>query len=915
MKKVLLLMVCALMGFTLTAQVMITEDFSASGYAVGGKIAQQAHAMGKDYWTTWSQAPGGSEDGVIDEMPAGNKCGKFVGTSNQAIDQILRLGKKEGSNWVNLTTGKWELTFKIYIPTGKDGYFNIKSVFPSADPPTWALQVYMGTDEGQYPNPGPSTPGQGACYGGAQTPVNFNFSHDTWVPIKIFIDLDDDICEFYVNGTMIHTYQYSTGSFGQSNHRYIAAFNMFPPNYAATSLFYIDDIVFLPVTGGPTVLFDTCFDDVPNGSKVAVSYPDWWTTWSDAPGGAEDGTISNEQSSSVPQSAKVVYGNDIVFKAGDKTTGEYQLDFEMYIPSNIPAYFNLLHLFQPKPTPGAYEWAVGVYFNIPTNSQQMPVGTNIRHNGALTPFTAPSNTWFPVSILVNLDADEATMKVNDVHVLTWAFSIKESGGTGQRQLAAISYWPPLAGSYFYIDNFVYSMIGGETEPKIVVIPDKIEAEGPDVVTVPVVLNNIGTSMGDYFSWVVFDATPEPGTNNYTITYATDAQGGGIGYNNGPHTVEVAAKYQLSDYCDKAGTYINKVAYYMRESSADNKLTARIYGGGNYSAPGAVLAEKTITNPVIGMYNEITLDTPVLLDGQDIWVAFEFIQPVGGYLMTYDDELAVENSNWERNNGGSWSQLKMVHQPTPNTPIGCWMRKAFTTGTPYGCWLSLAGDTYGNVKAGAEKTFNVTLDPTKLAQGVHTAKLYVNTNNKVDPLFTIPIIFTVGVSTNCEMEKILVDGVEATQSGNKFTITVEYKDSEKVTIEAIPENSAATVEGLQGEQAVEPDKTTKFDYKVTAESGIHTKDFVLEVKMKKKPDAISEVDNATIKLFPNPVSDNLYIQSEYKIELIRIYDLAGKMVKQVKQPGEAVNLSDLAAGYYLLKVTTEQGEAMHKFVKD
>jgi len=901
MKKVLLLMVCALMGFVLTAQVNL-ETFS--DFTVGGKIAQQAQAMGKDYWTTWSQQPGGSEDGVIDEMPAGNKCGKFVGTAAQSIDQILRLGKKEGTNWVKLTTGVWELTFKIYIPTGKDGYFNIKSEFPSTVSETWALQVYMGTDEG---SPGPSTPGQGACYGGAQTPVIFSFTHNTWVPIKIFIDLDNDVCEFYVNDALVHTYQYSLGSFGQSSHRYIAAFNMFPPNFAATSLFYIDDVEFKNATG-PTCLFETGFDDKPNGSYVAQSYPEWFTTWSNNPGTAFDAVITNAQSQSPANSAKLTglagdAGTDLVFKAGNKTEGKYSIEFDMYIPTGGGnAYFNLLHDFAGT----ASEWAIGVYFN----SSVSVMGTQLRHNNQLYPFTFPFATWFPIKMDINLDDDNIVVKINNVQVLDGQFSLKESGGAGQRKLAAADFFPLAANAVYYIDNFKFcEQGGGQTEPKIVVMPDKIEKEGPNVVTVPVVVENIGTSMGDYFSWVVFDATPEPGTNNYTITYASNTAKSGIGYSNGPHTVEVAAKYQLSDYCDKAGTYINKVAYYMRESSLDNKLTARVYGGGNYSTPGEVLAEKTITNPVIGMYNEITLDTPVLLDGQDIWVAFEFIQPVGGYLMTYDDGLAVENSNWERNNGGSWSQLKEVQNPAP-TQIGCWMIKAFTTGTPYGCWLSLAGDTYGNLKAGAEKTFNVTLDPAKLAQGVHKAKLYVNTNNKVDPLFTIPITFTVGVSNDCEMEKILVDGVEAAKSGTKFTITVN--DVDKVTIEAIAVNPNATIEGPQGEQDVVEGKNT-FNYKVTSESGVYSKDYVLEVTLKKT--AVSEVDNATIKLFPNPVSDNLYIQSEYKIEFIQIYDITGKMVKQVKQPGEAVNLSDLAAGYYLLKVTTEQGEAMYKFVKD
>ena len=82
-----------------------------------------------------------------------------------------------------------------------------------------------------------------------------------------------------------------------------------------------------------------------------------------------------------------------------------------------------------------------------------------------------------------------------------------------------------------------------------------------------------------------------------------------------------------------------------------------------------------------------------------------------------------------------------------------------------------------------------------------------------------------------------------------------------------------------------------------------------------PDPISEVDNTTIKLYPNPVRDYLTIESEYTIEALVIYDLTGKMVKEIKQISNKIDLSELSTGYYLLRVTTSEGEAMHKFVKE
>ena len=789
MKKLLLSIFCAFTIFALSAQI-ISEDFST--FTVGGKLAQQAQTQGKEYWTTWSNAPGGSEDAVIDEMPAGNKCGKFVGTAAQSIDQILRLGTKEGTVWQPRTTGKWELTFKIYIPTGKDGYFNIKSVFPSTVSETWAMQVYMGTDESPTQGqPGPATPGVGKIYGGSETGVSFNFAHNTWIPIKIFINLDDDVAEFYVNGTMVHTYQYSKGSFGLSDHRFIAAFNIFPPNYAATSLYYVDDVVFAQA-GGPEILHQNNFDDKPNGAYVAQSYPDWWTTWDNKPGTAEDAKISNEQAQSPSNSAKCAWGTDLVFKAGDKTTGAYTIDFDMYIPTGGRAFFNVLHVFAG----GGSEWAVGVYFNTTGNV----TGTQIQQNGQLTPFTFPYATWFPVHMDIDLDNNEAKIKINNVSLLTWEFSLKESGGQGERKLAAVDFYPTQSGVNFYFDNFVYTKTGDVAFPIMDVNPKEITIQTSPNSTVNQIIkvDNSGTSMGDFTSWAEIDFTPTTGTTNYTSTYSSDELSGYVGYNNGPHIVEVAAKYPLSFYCDKVGTYVNKISYYMHENSVDGKLTARVYGGGTYNKPGEILFEKT-QNTILEAWNDFTISTPILLGGQDIWVAFEFKQPVlvpqvSGHLMNYDDGVAVENSNWERLNGGSWSQLKEIG----GSSIGCWMIKAFTQGNIVpGCWLSLSGDTYGNVPKGTSKTFNAKFNSTGLSAGnTYKANIYVKTNDNNNPLFTIPCKLIVGNGPNFVVDPTSLKATTFTETITK-QIKITNIGNENGTYKAVVEGSAASWLTLAG----------------------------------------------------------------------------------------------------------------------
>jgi pectate lyase len=71
----------------------------------------------------------------------------------------------------------------------------------------------------------------------------------------------------------------------------------------------------------------------------------------------------------------------------------------------------------------------------------------------------------------------------------------------------------------------------------------------------------------------------------------------------------------------------------------------------------------------------------------------------------------------------------------------------------------------------------------------------------------------------------------------------------------------------------------------------------------------------LALYPNPVSNQLYISSEdQKVENVLIYSLSGAVVKNISSGAESVDVSDLASGNYIVKVTTGQGIATRKIIK-
>ncbi|MCK9424081.1 MAG: carboxypeptidase regulatory-like domain-containing protein, partial [Bacteroidales bacterium] len=204
--------------------VFYSTDFES--FTAGGQIACQDPVN----WTTWSLAPCSPvEDGYISTEFAhsGVNSAKIVLNN----DQVLPLGNK--------TAGKYELNFYMYVPTGFCGYYNILQDFAGGSS-VWAMQVYFHTD------------GTASLDATAEGAATFNFNHDQWIPISNVIDLDADLAQLYVDGTLIYEWQYSLGAFGQGGPLQISASDFFGGNDATNDpngipKYYLDDMVYKSV--------------------------------------------------------------------------------------------------------------------------------------------------------------------------------------------------------------------------------------------------------------------------------------------------------------------------------------------------------------------------------------------------------------------------------------------------------------------------------------------------------------------------------------------------------------------------------------------------------------------------------------------------------------------------------------------
>lgn len=202
-----------------------------------------------------------------------------------------------------------------------------------------------------------------------------------------------------------------------------------------------------------TIVFQQNFDSYNVGDKIAAVNSSF-TTWSAAPGGSEDGTISNEFAASPSNSLKIVAGNDVVFPIANFTTGEYVIEFDYYVPSSgTGAYFNVLHNFAGTSS----EWALECYFYNNGTGYLMVGGSTADQIS----FTYPSNQFFHVYIKVDLTEDEAKLEINDNQVHTWPFHYTPTATTGLTQLGGVNFYsaapPNLSTGTYYIDNFKLRM--------------------------------------------------------------------------------------------------------------------------------------------------------------------------------------------------------------------------------------------------------------------------------------------------------------------------------------------------------------------------------------------------------------------------------------------------------------------------
>ena len=182
-----------------------------------------------------------------------------------------------------------------------------------------------------------------------------------------------------------------------------------------------------------------------------------------------------------------------------------------------------------------------------------------------------------------------------------------------------------------------------------------------------------------------------------------------------------------------------------------------------------------------------------------------------------------------------------------------------------------------------------------------------------PANTFPDRLELRISTNGSFTTLPSAGSE--DVGDFTTLAAEVNpDLELTGYPATWTQFSYTVTGL-------PDLTAckvAFRYYVTdgGPSGANSNIIAIDSFNVDRPLATDSFFAQNFSAFPNPATNVLNIanKSNSAINSIQITDMNGRTVKQVKGMVEQINISELNAGVYFLKVTSNQGTGTTKIIK-
>lgn len=423
------------------------------------------------------------------------------------------------------------------------------------------------------------------------------------------------------------------------------------------------------------------------------------------------------------------------------------------------------------------------------------------------------------------------------------------------------------------------------------------------------------------------------TQRDTLTYYLNFANQGGGYlsgNNGYGDLEKAEELSGPIGGQLTGAFIGFGYANIISTDSSTPVTINAYDAtGSGGSPGATIATTTATLGQIalsvgtsGLY--VQFATPAILAANKFFISVVLPTTGDTIVVLTTTFFSLDGNGWERWSDNSWNAYNVTYGTYPYF-FGNDIAAVVCGGGPLAAYQSTLSNTCGD-------SLSVQFYNTS-SNGVDSIKWNFQGGTPDTSTAQTPSVSYSGTGTY--NVQLIAFGAGASDTTNSF---VELSPAVTATTSTTPASSAsatdgtATVVGLTGAAPLtfswndaNQDTTEKitqlaagtYDVTVYSATGCYVIDSAVVTYIN---NVVSIGANKQVKIYPNPTTDNLYMDwNTATTAEIRICDMTGRVVTQFiteNSTNNIFNIHGLSAGSYIITITdrsTNESESV-KFIK-
>lgn len=218
-------------------------------------------------------------------------------------------------------------------------------------------------------------------------------------------------------------------------------------------------------------------------------------------------------------------------------------------------------------------------------------------------------------------------------------------------------------------------------------------------------------------------------------------------------------------------------------------------------------------------------------------------------------------------------------------------------------------THSNLLSG----FILGLDPIDMAFNDNGTKLFLMSTDKKIITFNLAVPIEV-VSGSTDVINVDANDGMGGATDSSVTYTVSGIDAGAFSIDASGNLSFSTAPDFNNPTDANGNNLYEVSVVAANNYGTETQKYLVEVVSTLS--AAQEADNLSIKVYPNPASSTLFLESQTPITSVTLYDVVGKQVaerKNLQHTNHTLDISALTQGLYFVTIETQKQKHSQKVI--